>query len=186
MNMNVSPQEAERSLGEIESITHRLRQCLAGSGAGVILVMWGVIWLIGYGCSQFYPQQSGLVWAPLCLGGGLASWIIGARSSPVRAPGAWRIGIFWLALFAYALLWLILLAPASQKHLGAYIGTVPMFAYVVGGLWFGRFFTWLGLAVTGLIVLGVFAWPGWSDLWTGLAGGGSLVLAGFYIRRFWR
>jgi hypothetical protein len=61
-----------------------------------------------------------------------------------------------------------------------------MFAYVVGGLWFGRFFTWLGMAVTGLILLGVFAWPEWSDLWTGFAGGGSLVLAGLYVRRFWR
>ena len=186
MNSNISKQEAEQALAGIDDITRRLRKSVAGSCASTLLILWGIIWIIGYGCSQFFPSQAGLVWVPLSMGGGLVSWIIGARASTVRTPGAWRIGVFWLALFGYASLWVVLLHPAYPWRVGPYMGTVPMFAYVVGGLWFGRFFIWLGLAVTGVIVLGVFGWPEWSELWTGVAGGGSLLVSGFYIRRNWR
>ena len=186
MSIEITRTEAEEALIAIEAVTNRMRKTIAGCGAGPILIMWGLIWLVGYSSSQFFPENSGLIWAPLSLGGGAASWIIGMRERRIKGVGSWRIGVFWLVLFGYAALWAILLHPFNSAHTGAYLGTVPMFAYVVGGLWVGRFFVWLGLSVTVILVLGVFAWPAWAQLWSGIAGGGSLLAAGIYIRRYWR
>jgi hypothetical protein len=184
--MEISREEAEQSLAEIERITHRTRRSIAASGASVMLIIWGLIWVIGYGGSQFYPARSTFIWLPLCLLGGLISWWVGTRPRPVRGKISGKIAAFWLVLFAFAGIWIFLLQPADQNRVGAFMGTIPMFAYIVGGLWFSRFFVVLGITVTGLILLGAFSWPAWTNLWTGLAGGGSLILSGIYIHFRWR
>jgi hypothetical protein len=147
------------------------------------------------------------LWPFLIVSGALASWFFGARSRP-RADSALgaRIGIFWLVLFAYAVLWFFLLhseihpgrpgvsfdalsadnEEAVRQQLGVFCATIAMFAYVVGGLWLGRFFIWLGAGVTILTVAGYFFAPAWFNLWMAVTGGGSLIVAGLYIRRYWR
>jgi hypothetical protein len=184
--MNISKEEAQDSLADIEKVLEQTRRVIANGCSSSLLILWGVIWVIGYTGTQFYPARALYIWGPLNLAGGLASWYIGARATPIMDRGGWRIGLFWLALFVYAVIWVVLLAPARPERLGAYFGTVPMFAYVVGGFWLGRFFTWLGMIVTALILGGVFLLPQWMNLWIGILGGGSLVVSGLYIRRCWR
>jgi hypothetical protein len=70
--------------------------------------------------------------------------------------------------------------------MGAIGATVPMFAYVVMGLWLDHFMIWIGLAITGLTVLGLFLAPAWFWIWMAVMGGGSLVSTGFLIRNRWR
>jgi len=200
--MNVTKQEAQDSLNEIHDVIYQTRLAIGRSGSSSILILWGVIWVIGYSVGQFVPKWAGLIWAPLVLIGSIGSWIGGSRSRPAGARGGFglRIGIAWLVLFAYASLWVCLLHPAhlpsgvewanyqpiNDRQIGAFFATVPMFAYVVGGLWLGRFFVWLGAIVTALTIAGYCLLPGWFNLWMAFTGGGSLIVAGLFIRKYWR
>jgi hypothetical protein len=199
--MNISKQEAQDSLNEIQSAVEQTRRAIAHGVASSLLILWGVIWVIGYSGTQFFPAKGGLMWMPLVFIGAISSWIFGARHrSSVHSANSARIGIFWLVLFAYAGIWLTLLhstklpsgvewanyQPTNDRQIGAFFATVPMFAYVVGGLWLDRFFVWLGGIVTVLTLIGFFALPAWFNLWMAFTGGGSLILAGFFIRKHWK
>lgn len=199
--MNISKQEAQESLNDIESVTEQTRKAIAYGGSSGMLTLWGVIWMIGYSVTQFYPAYAGWAWMPLIAIGAIGCWILGARNhSCFRNANAWRIGVFWLVLFAYAAVWLTLLHPANlpsgaewahyqpinDRQISAFFATVPMFAYVVGGLWFGRFFVWLGALVTVLTLVGFYLLTSWFQLWMAIIGGGSLIVAGLYIRNSWR
>jgi hypothetical protein len=61
-----------------------------------------------------------------------------------------------------------------------------MFGYLVMGLWLGRFFLWLGLLVTATTLVGYYFVSDYFFLWMALTGGGSLIAAGVFIRKFWR
>jgi hypothetical protein len=157
--------------------------------------------VIGYSATQFYPAYAGLAWMGLITIGGVSSWVVGMRNqSSIQSENGRRIGVFWLILFGYAAVWLLLLHPAklpqgaewahyqpiNDRQISAFFATVPMFAYVVGGLWFGRFFVWLGAVVTAMTLFGFYCLPQWFQLWMALTGGGSLIAAGLYIRKSWR
>ena len=95
--------------------------------------------------------------------------------------------LFWVALFAYAGLWILLLKPANGVLLGTFLATVAMLGYVAIGLWSGSaFMTVLGLAVTSLTVFGYFVLPGHFYLWMAPTGGGALLGTGLYLRVRWR
>jgi hypothetical protein len=44
----------------------------------------------------------------------------------------------------------------------------------------------MGLIVTALTIAGFFLLPAWFYLWMAIASGGSLILSGLFIRKFWR
>jgi hypothetical protein len=205
--MNITKQEAHDSLAQIEDAITQTRNAIGQGAGGGILIVWGVIWALGYTADQFAPQAAPTLWPFLIVAGCLASWFWRPRpKSRVKSPNSARIGLFWLVLFAYAVLWFFLLhseirpgrpgfhleslqgaeAGAVQGQLGVFFATVPMFAYVVGGLWLGRFFVWLGAGVTALTVAGYCFMPDWFNLWMAVTGGGSLIAAGLYVRRYWR
>jgi hypothetical protein len=198
--MNISKQEAQDSLNEIQDVIAQTRRTIGMGPTGIILILWGLIWVAGYSCSQFSPGYARMAWPVLIMTGSISSAVAGSRNrNSVRSSNGGRIGIFWLVLFAYAILWMILLhpqlpsgaewvnyQPMNDRQVGAFFATVPMFAYVVGGLWLGRFFVWLGAIVTALTVAGFFLLPGWFNLWMAFTGGGSLIVAGLFIRKFWR
>jgi|SRR5579884_340466 len=199
--MNISKKEAQESLDDIQSVTEQTRKAIAYGACSAMLILWGVIWMIGYSITQFSPNYAGFAWMGLIPIGAVACWILGVRNqSSHHSANAARIGAFWLVLFGYAALWLVLLHPTNlpsgaewahfqpinDRQISAFFATVPMFAYVVGGLWFGRFFVWLGALVTVMTVLGFYLLPNLFYLWMAFIGGGSLLVAGLYIRNRWR
>lgn len=184
--MQISPEEAQESLADIDRVISQTRRAIAGSGSDLVLIIWGIIWMLGYGVSQFRPQWSGLIWMILVWPGAAASWLVASRKSVIKSPQGQRIGFFWLALFAFAGIWLFILAPFNTSRLGAFFATVPMFGYVVAGLWLGRFWIILGASVTALTLLGLAVAGDYFNLWMAAAGGGSLLVSGIYIRRYWK
>lgn len=186
--MEISPEEARESLHEIEQVIANTRRSIGRGQSSGILILWGVIWSIGYSASQFFPARSGLVWLPLVAVGVIFSfWHHPRKRQQIkRGPNDSRFGLFWLVLYLYIGIWTFLLYPFNFAHMPAFIATVPMFAYVIGGMWLDRFFVWLGLGVTALAVAGVFLAPGWLNLWMAVTGGGSLIWAGLHVRRHWR
>jgi hypothetical protein len=189
--MTISKEEARQALLDIDSTMRSTRLAIANGCASPMLILWGCIWIAGYTANQFLGPRSGIAWMCLSTIGALFS--IRLRR-PTKNPNGPKIGIFWFALFAYSVMWAwLLFGPrpgtsnlANVNRMSAYFATIPMFAYVVGGQWFGRFFTILGLSVTALTFLGLWLVPNWFQLWMAVMGGGSLIGSGVYIRRFWK
>ena len=75
--MNISPDEAERALSDIQAIMKKNRRIISSSGTYQFLILWGVIWLFGFLSSQFiHSQIVGYIWMGLDILGGIFSAII--------------------------------------------------------------------------------------------------------------
>ncbi len=194
-----SRDEARAALAQIEDTRSEIRKSIAQSMAGPSLIMWGVIWMIMLSYAQFHTGENRLWWV-FVVAGFLGSWSLPRfYPTPIKRKPDARIGAFWLVIFAYAVVLLILvepwnllvnLSPADAVMMGhkicAYYSIIPMMAYVLFGLWIGRFFVWLGLLVTALILLGFYFIPDYFYLWVAVTGGGALMLSGIFIRKFWK
>ena len=196
--MEVSKQEAQAALNEIASISERTKRTLTSGASPEVLILWGLVWVVGNLATHFEPRLVGLIWTAIGSVGVLGTIVLKARhrKSVTRIDGtsdanAQRIGWFWAALAAYTLVWLFILAPWGTDHsflsltrrMSAFFATIPMFAYVVGGLWFGRFYVWLGAIVTALTVVGLYAFPEYFWIWMSVFGGGALLLSGVQMKR---
>lgn len=179
--MDISREEARESLSQIEDAVQRTKKMFACGGVDTLFIVWGLIWVLGFVSDHFLPLihlrlgqhivSISWPWLILVATGITMTLIVWQRHAPVKEIGDRRIGrrIFWFwgLLFLYAWMWIGLLFPfvnvrsAEQsqmlnRHLSAIAATIPMFAYVVIGLW---------LAVTG---------------------GGMLIGTGVVIRNRWR
>ena len=184
--MNLSKQEAQESLTEIESAIARTRRAM-GLHGGHILMIWGIVWAIGFATTQFCPRDAGWVWLALDIFGFGGTWICAVKSrARFHRPGPNRVGLAWLVLFGYFVLWNFLLQPVNEREGIAFSVTVFMCAYVIMGLWLSRVLLWLGLAVTALTLAGFYFLPAWFPLWTAITGGGALFFSGLYIHKSWK
>ncbi len=198
----VSPtqDEARASLADIDRVAAQARVAIAQGPSAPILILWGCIWAVADITTQFHPLTMSWLWSILDLIGIGGTWWFAAHGVRVKRPGAWRYGVFWGVIFFYAILWLNLLVPMqwpqtqaqwvdfwpTYRRITAYFHTIPMFAYVIGGLFTGRYFIWLGALVTVLILIGYCFVTHYFFLWLAITGGGSLIFSGVFIRKFWR
>jgi hypothetical protein len=196
--MDISQEQAEKSLSDIQEMMKRTRRKVSAGSGSLILIMWGMIWVVGFLSTQFLPKYSGWIWLVLDLGGVggsiLAGYMSSYRNPPVKHSDGkrlfWQIFFFWFILFGYIDIWIVILWPVKPEQMIAFGCTVIMLAYVIVGLFFERFMLWLGLAVTALILLGYFLFLfgifHWFWVWMAFAGGGTLAGTGLYIRYRWR
>lgn len=175
--MNISKQEAQESLAEIDMAISQTKTAVGRSG-GYITMMWGVIWFIFLSVTQFRPDLAGWVLLALYTIGIAGTRIITMQSkSKISIPGAGRIWLAWGILFGYLLLWGQLLHPSGNAGL-AFAATLAMCGWVIMGLWLSRVMLWVGLIVTVLTVAGFYLLPAWFALWLGITAGGGIFLAG--------
>ena len=193
---------AAQALQDIDRTTARMRTTLAYGGTDVILMVWGGIWFLGFLASDLFVRglvqpaisvSLGAIWMILVLAGIVFSILWGIRYARLAPnPAARGIGMFWFFLYAYIWLATPLLAPflymralqtaEGARHYAALATLVPMFAYVVMGLFLERFFLWIGLAVTALLFVGLYGLPSYFWIWMAFVGGGSLFVPGLIMR----
>ena len=195
--MGIGQEEARETLSQIRDVVERTKKLVAYGGADTQLVVWGVIWVLGCLGTHFMPLLAHWLWLVLVGTGFGISVIVERRRNPVKSPVAKRIAWLWFLLFVYVGLWFALLSPFMrvrgadesmmfQRHFGAICATVPMFAYVVMGLWLDNFIIWIGLVVTALTILGLFLIESYFFVWMAVMGGGTLIGTGLFIRNRWR
>ena len=200
----ITPEAARASLAEVDRIATQIRRTIAWSHTTPLLILWGVIWVIGFGATQFFPSLTFRLWMALDLAGVAGSVLLLGpfRRSPVKGLGLGmgRISLAWLALLGYGTLWAVLLGPWELSHraewaayapligrkVAAFSCTVCMFGYTVMGLWLGRFLLCLGFLLTATTLVGYYFVSEYFFLWMALTGGGSLIVSGVFIRKFWR
>jgi hypothetical protein len=189
--MNVSPSEAEEALASIQAMMTKTRRAISSSGAYIFLIIWGIIWLLGFLGSQFLsPVITGYAWAVLDTLGGILSAVFGIRigrgvrsSSPIISGK--RIGIFWLLNFLYCIAVVVVSWPTGGKQMAMYIILFVMIGWIAMSLLLSFASIWPGLIITVLALVGFFLLPGIFYMWMAVLGGGGMIVLGLYIRSRW-
>ncbi|MDD5368803.1 MAG: hypothetical protein PHQ40_06955 [Anaerolineaceae bacterium] len=189
--MSISPTEAEEALVAIQSMVKKTRRAISASGAYLFLILWGMVWLLGFLGSQFLPAEiSGYTWLGIDILGGALSAIIGTRMGKnVRGAtishSAKRIGLFWLLLVLLSGTALWVARPVDGKQAAMLIILFVMFGWMAMGLLLSFYPIWGGLSLTALALIGYFFLPDYFYLGMAILGGGGMIVMGLYIRYRW-
>ena len=118
--MPITQIEAQEALRDIQQTGRASATARGYQRASPHLILWGVIWAVGYGLSYARPQY-GLVWPALVVIGTIASFWLGWKSKPAGAGGYdWRYGATALAVFLFITAVFAVMPPQSVKQLCAF------------------------------------------------------------------
>jgi hypothetical protein len=186
--MSLTPDEAATSLKEIERAGRRSALAYSYASASPHLIMWGILWMIGYGVSDLNYRIGGLFWIVLTLCGLLASIFIGRQQTADghAQPGRSGTSLKFAATF-FAIGLFITAAYAIFGHTGvrqqaAFVPLIVALIYSVLGIWKGPRFLVMGMLIAALTLGGFFFLKEHFLLWMAMVGGGALVLGGLWLR----
>lgn len=183
--MAIDRNDASSMLQDIAGIERRTREAITYGSASTIMVVWGVLVFAGYLINWLTPRVATPTWLTIMVAGvGATFWI---RFINRRARGAiqdHRISYAQIILIGFGFVWTIVMGRYDDDRImGTFWPTLFMFGYTVMGLWLGRFFTIVGIAVTAAILVG-FLWLGsWFHLWMACVMGGAFIGGGLWMRR---
>ena len=176
--MSLSPEQAAAALREIEETRQRSLELVVYRQGAPVLVLWGVIWIVGFASNAMWPTYAAIVWTVLTVLGAVASWLISRGGNPgqnLRYVASWAV---FLLLFYGAG---PILAPQTTSQRAALAALLVAAAYALAGIWWLQRYLWLGLALFAVTLFGFFFAP-WFDLWMAVMGGGGLILGGLWLR----
>ncbi len=181
--MPISPTEAEHTLRVISEAGSASARFYGYRVASPHLILWGVIWSLGYGASYFFPSQ-GLIWPALILIGIGGSFWFGSRAGgSSAAPGDWRYAATALLVFLFVAAVFAVMPPRTEAQVSAFFPIFVAFSYGVIGIWTGGLRLIVTAASIAILTLSAFFWlPHIFTLWMAVVGGGALVLGGLWLR----
>ncbi len=189
MEPKISPTEATQALEAAEEATKQMRRAIGVGSSWIFLVIWGVIWTLGFLGNQFLPQSTASrTWTVLDVLGVLLSFGIGAYYGRYRihSNAGIQMALYWFAWIVYGSLIVWAAKPSSPERLDLLILLFVMFAYVVLGIWLkSGFLGWLGVGGTIYALIGYHFFLPYFNLVMALAGL-ALVASGVYARLKWR
>jgi hypothetical protein len=182
--MPVSPNEASDALRAVSKTEHASSTAFRYSRAAPQLILWGVVWFVGYGVSYLNPRWSG-IWIPLVIGASIASGWLGARARAAALRPDWRLSAALAVAILVSLCALFAILPRLDRLSTAAIFPILIgFAYTVVGIRHRAFRLLVtGVVLTALTLIGFYWLPSDFSLWMAVVGGGGLVLGGVWLRR---
>lgn len=181
----LSRDEAAATLKDIQKTQGRSFQAYGYQSAAPFLVLWGFIWLVGYGASDLLPRTANIVWPGLLVIGFIASWALGRRGQTNTGSAAQglRIMAMWLVAAVYLSAVVAVMKPTSSDQIGALIPLLIALVYGVMGIWMGMRFLIAGAAIAALTLGGFFLLRDHFGLWMAFVGGGTLIATGFWLKK---
>jgi hypothetical protein len=180
--MPLSPSEAAETLRDINLTARRSANVYGYQAAAPHLILWGIIWAIGYTGSYVRPGWSS-IWIFLVIAGLIGSFWIGIRMKPTGAGYDWRFGATALAVFLFIFVLFAIMPPQSDGQAGAFFPILVALFYSLVGIWTrGMRMLLTGIALAALTVFGFFILKQYFLLWMAAVGGGGLILGGFWLR----
>lgn len=175
--------QAADALGEIEALRQATRRSLAYRLASAKLILWGAIVAAADLMTWLTPAQAARIWIALTAVGVIGSAILGRRLARNGYGPVWRIFAGFALFFAFGAFWSVVIGHFNGRQMLAFWPTLVMFGYCLAGLWLGRVYIVLGLAVAVLVVIGYVALGPAYPLYLAVVNGGGLVLCGFWMRQ---
>jgi hypothetical protein len=183
---DLGPKEAAQALNDIEDIVQRVRQSRIYDISSQIMIAAGVLVLAGNLVNFAAPRQASLIWITvnvLTVASAAALSTMGGRMTGVQAFD-FRVLAAFLLFYGFGFLCSVVLGHFGPRELGAFWAIYFMLFYSMAGLWFGRAFTAMGLAIIALTLTGYFFVEGAAFLlWMAAVNGGGLILSGLWMRR---
>ena len=182
--MSLSSHEAAASLSQVEEARRKSSQLYFYHRSSPHLIMWGIIWIIGYGGTGLFPHHSNLLWAVLVLIGTSGGVILGRCHKPdgvTTGPYAWRMAALWAIILFFVFATYAILHPHDGRQLAAYPALITGCAYMTIGLWRGLRYVISGMAVVALTLIGFFYIEP-IFFWFAAVGGGAMILTGLWFR----
>jgi hypothetical protein len=177
-----SPSEAEQALREISKTERQSATTYGYRTASPHLIVWGVIWFVGYGSAYLKPAWS-IVWPVLTVIGLAISVWLGWKERHRALPFDWRYRATLLVVVLFIIAMLPILSPNTPAQISAFVPILVALFYCLVGIWTRG----VRMLVTG-IVLAVLTVSGYIwmrevfTLWMAAVGGGALILGGIWLR----
>jgi hypothetical protein len=159
MKMEKDLNQTQATLIQITEAFKRTRQMLARRRTGDYLILWGVLISLGYALSQFFKGKESLNWFWLSLAG--IGWVgtilitirqIKMTKGKVYFPEGMYIGIVWISLVIYSLIWFFIINRESAGLSGIGVSLLllnfMMYGYILMGIFLGKEMAFLGIFVT--------------------------------------
>lgn len=169
---------------------HAVRQTASGArlklgtGGGVILVIWGAVWLVGHLLQALGDARAPLFWAiapPVAIV--VSFWIGFGMRHRVQAAWGSQLAAFWVLWVLFGAAWVALFVQPARPEGPAFIVSLVAFALSVTELLAGRTLVLAGLALFAWDLLLYLVRPDLFD-W-GMAGVGAVaLLAGIWVVRW--
>jgi len=88
--MTLSPDEAADTLRDIAAVEDRSARAYGYQRGSPYLILWGILWAVGYGLIAAWPQRGNAVWIAIDAIGVAATLAIGFRNhlESTCRPGA--------------------------------------------------------------------------------------------------
>jgi hypothetical protein len=200
--MQISQQEANNSLEQVNRVIATTRTIAAYAGADLIFGVWGVAWTFAFAGSQVLENEDKCRWFALLwlviLAIAIPTTLLIAHHyrAPVQKPYGKRIGWLWFFVYAYAWTFAFLLHPFvdvkaldtlyAQKCITALNCLIPMFVYIVMGLWLHEnYFIVFAVFISIITIFGLIFFSGIFWIWMAVFGGASFLSMAVYMRLCW-
>jgi hypothetical protein len=181
--MMISKQEARAALTEAETAARRSREIYGYSRSAPYCFIWGAAWFLGYmGQAVLSGAQSAWTWPIALLGGAGACALVGLSQKRRDARPMGRVWLLFVVIYAFSFSLFAVFRPTGLE-IGAYWPLLCAALYAGVGLWGGIRYVIVGAALAVLTLFGFFALRDQFYVVMAIAGGGSLVLTGLWLRR---
>ena len=183
--MTIDSKEASAALSDIKEMVQRVRQSRIYDIASQIMIAAGALVVAGNLANFVSPRHGAYIWITVNILNILIAAIIvmrGARRTGIHAFD-YRVFAAFALFYAFGILCCNVLGHFGPREQGAFWPIYFMLFYCIAGLWFGRAFIAIGLAITVLTLIGYVFIAGASFLlWMALVNGGGLILSGLWMR----
>ena len=179
--MPISRDEAASALRDITLTERRSGEAYGYQRGAPHLIVWGVVWAIGYSLTYFQPNWQ-FTWPVLTVAGAAASFWLGMRARSEPETG-WKYFATLIAIFIFIAALFSVLPPHTGSQIGAFFPLLAALFYAIVGIWAnGRRLIMLSALIVALTLIGFFYLPVYFGLWMAVVGGGGLILGGLWLR----
>jgi hypothetical protein len=178
--VELSRQEAASALRDIEAAQKRSETLQGYTRSSPHLVLWGVLWVVGYGLTDLCPQYGRAIWLVITAIG-LAGGFAATRRD--RNGASWRYAAVALTLAGFFVAIFAVMSPVNGRQVAAVVPLAVAAAYILVGIRRGPRFVVTGIAVAALTLAGFFLLKQHFFLWMAGVGGAALILAGLWLKR---
>lgn len=179
-------ERARDDLKAIRQVMDRTRRT-AGRHGGWFMVVWGIVWFVGFLGTQFLPDRIVLwFWQVLTLLGAIISVWIGirvGRGSDVRSSILRPLILWWLALIVFDVLLAWLFGLHTDRDLTLLIVLTVALSYFQFGLFTHWAISLVGALLAVLTVAAALLLPEYLSLAMAFLGGGVLTVSGLLFIR---
>jgi hypothetical protein len=181
--MSLSSKEAAETLSDVERTAQRSAQAFSYRNTSPHLILWGVVWLIGYAGTDLRPAYWHEIWLVLIVSAIVIAMVLGhgirGRSDTANS---WRVLGLMAVVSTFIAATCAIMWPVSGMQFGAFAPLLTGAVYAGLGLWVGTRYVMLGVSIIALTLVSYFYLPGHFLLCMAAVGGGGMILAGFWFR----